>query len=835
MPTAGATKPFPVIPIRSTVIFPGCVETMQISLPSNLVLLQSLKANQGEIAMIPVRDGRGEVQTLDDLEQIGIVARPIVMQQSRDNTYSVTFEANRRIRLDRLIATTPYVIGECSELPAEADDPSLERTLEKVFAYAIRLLAADSHYSPEVYEIFKANRAEMTRFVDVVSHHLHFPFEEKRALLARTALKERVFQLLDLLSAECQRIELEDELKIKVEDSINKSQREFFLRAKLKEIRRELGEDYEEDNVAQSYRRRIGMMPDLPVEVREQLFLETERLKMLSPASAEFGSIKRFLDWLMAIPWNKYSGVTQDLAQVEKAIADYFFGGRDIKDRITEYLATRQLTQNVSAPVICLAGPSGTGKASLASAVATALDRKLVRFSVAGFSSTAELRGEPHTLEGAMPGKIVRSLIDANCADPVILIEDLDKLTADETRVSIALAFLDVIDPRQNRKYIDDYVALPIDLSHVIFIFSVRGTETIPEPLLERMEVIEFSGYVDREKITIAERHLIPSLLAASGIQKGELVITTGAIRNLIRNYTMEAGLSQVKAKLEALCRKFSKAKATSEKKVKWVISEDNLEQYFGTPIYIPETAESRPEIGVAAGVAWTGAGGDIMMIEGLKMRGGGNVVCTGSLGDVMRESVQAAHSFVRSRADVLGIPHEDFANYDIHIHFPQGAIPKDGPSAGVTISLVIASVMSDRPIRNDLAMTGEVSLRGKVLPVSGIREKVHAAHRAGIYKMVLPSQNKKDIKDIAKELREQMEFIFIDRTDQLFEAALLDYDPANASLQELVMLEMRRRAKLEQRPTKRSAAKQVPPAAEDEAPPKPKRRKKTVQRRKSR
>ncbi len=835
MPSSAAAKSYPIIPIRSTVIFPGCVETMQISLPSNLALLRDLKDKPCELAMIPVRDGRGEVLELDDLETIGVLARPIVTQKSRDNTYSVTFEAGRRIRLERLTATDPYLVGECSELARESEDDSLERTLEKVFAYAVRLLAADTHYSPEVYEIFKANRADAGRFVDVVSHHLHFPFVEKRLLLTTVSLKERVFHLLDLLSAACQRIELEDELKIKVEDSINKSQREFFLRAKLKEIRRELGEDYEDDNVSQSYRRRIGMLTDLPVEVREQLFLETERLKVLSPASAEFGSIKRYLDWLLAIPWNKFSTDEHDLALVEKAIADYFFGGRDIKDRITEYLATRQLTHNVSAPVICLAGPSGTGKASLASAVATALQRKLVRFSVAGYSSTAELRGEPHTLEGAMPGKILRSLIDANCADPVFLIEDLDKLTADETRVSIALSFLDAIDPRQNRKFIDDYVALPFDLSHVIFIFSVRGSESIPEPLLERMEVIEFSGYVDREKITIAERHLIPSLLNANGIQKGELVITTGAIKALIRNYTMEAGLSQVKAKLEALCRKFSKAKATAEKKVKWVISEDNLEQYFGTPIYIPETAESRPEIGVAAGVAWTGAGGDIMMIEGLKMRGGGNVACTGSLGDVMRESVQAAHSFVRSRADVLRIPHEDFANYDIHIHFPQGAIPKDGPSAGVTISLVIASVMSDRPIRNDIAMTGEVSLRGKVLPVSGIREKVHAAHRAGIYKMVLPSQNKKDIKDIAKELREQMEFIFIDRTDQLFEVALLDYDPAVATLQDLVMIEMRRRSKKEQKPVKRSAAKKVPPPDDEPREKRSKRRKKSTQKRKVR
>ncbi len=823
---SGNNRQFPIIPLRSTIIFPGCVETIQISLPRNLLLLRELRDAQQQIVMIPVRDGRGEISAAADLENVGVLARPIVTQHSRDNTCSVTFEAVRRIRLDRLLATEPYLTGEFSDLPAETDIHSLERTLEKVFAYAVRVLTTDSHYSPEVYEIFKANRSEIDRFVDVVSHHLHFPFSEKRSLLIAQSLKERIFHLLDLLSEECQRIELEGELKVKVEDSINKSQREFFLRAKLKEIKRELGEDYDDDNVSSTYRRRINMMHELPVEVREQLFLETERLKMLSPASAEFGSIKRYLDWLMAVPWSKTSVDETNLTQVEKIIDSNFYGAKDIKDRITEYLATRQLTHTVSAPVICLTGPSGTGKASLASAVATALQRKLVRFSVAGYSSTAELRGEPHTLEGAMPGKIIRALIETNCVDPVFLIEDLDKLAFDESRVSIALAFLEVIDPRQNRKYIDDYLALPIDLSRVIFVFSVRGTEMIPEPLVERMEVIEFSGYVDREKVTIAERHLIPSLLAANGIHKNELVFTSGALKGLIRNYTMEAGLSQVKQRLETICRRFSKAKAISEKKVKWVISEDNLEQYFGTPVYIPETAESHPEIGVAAGVAWTGSGGDIMMIEGLKMRGSGNVACTGSLGEVMRESVQAAHSFVRSKADMLAIPHDDFSNYDIHVHFPQGAIPKDGPSAGVTISLVIASVLSDRPIRNDIAMTGEVSLRGKVLPVSGIREKVAAAHRAGIYKMVLPSQNRKDIKDITKELRDQMEFIFIDRTDQLFEIALMDYDPAAATLQDLVMLEMRRRSK-EPKPIKRTTTRKV--ARGNEKPRKTTKKKKTT------
>lgn len=800
-------RQLPIIPLRTTIVFPGCVETLQLSSQSNINLLQSLKEDHQEVALVPLRESRDEATGADDLATIGVMAWPIVVQHSKDNTYSVTFEAGQRVCLEGLTQNEPFLIGEFSDLPIEVGVSSLKKTTEKIFAFAMRVLTSDPHYSAEVMEVFKANREDIGRFIDAVSFHLHFPFEDKRELLIDATLKERAFHLLDLLSEECQRLELEQELKVKVEDSINKSQREYFLRAKLKEIKRELGEDFEDDNISKSYRRRISMLPELPIEVKEQLFLETERLRMLSTASAEFGSIKRYLDWLLAIPWNRVAADEQVLSKVETIIENGFYGARDIKDRITEYLATRQLAHNVSAPVLCLSGPSGTGKASLASAIAEALGRKLVRFSVAGFSSIAELRGEPHTLEGAMPGKIIRSLIETDCVNPLILIEDLDKLAIDESRVSIALGFLEVIDHRQNRKFIDDYVALPLDLSQVIFVFSVRSTDVIPEPLIERMEIIDFSGYIDREKVEIAERHLIPALLKGSGIQKSELSFSTGAIKNLIQNYTMEAGLGQVKSRIEGVCRKFSKAKATSSEQVSWSITEDNLEQYFGTPIYIPEMAESRPEVGVAAGVAWTGAGGDIMMIEGLKMRGSGAVTCTGSLGEVMRESVQAAHSFVRSKADLLKIPHEDFVNYDIHVHFPQGAIPKDGPSAGVTISLVIASVMSDRAIRNDIAMTGEVSLRGKVLPVSGIKEKIAAAHRAGIYKFVLPSQNRKDLKDIAKELKDQMEFIFIDRTDQLFEIALMDYVPGAETLEDLMLLEMKRRANA-RKPVRRSAAR---------------------------
>ncbi|MFH2054886.1 MAG: S16 family serine protease, partial [bacterium] len=561
-----------------------------------------------------------------------------------------------------------------------------------------------------------------------------------------------------------------------------------------------------EDNLSVSFRQRAQMLGELPLPVREQVFLETERLRLISTASAEYASIKAYLDWLLAIPWARVDAPLHDLAEMEGIIEKSFYGPQSVKDNIVEYLATRQTAAEVPTPPLCFSGPSGTGKAALAHAIAEALARQRIRFSLAGVLDGIDIRGEPRSLVGAMPGKLVTSLIEAGTNNPVILIEDLDRLCQDESRLSAALALLAAIDPKQNHKFMDDYVGLPLDLSKVIFIFSVRNTDEIPEALRERMEIIEFPGYIDKEKLLISEQYLIPALLRRFGLEPEELAFSDDAIRRLISNYTMEAGLGQLKGRLEAICRRFAKAKASGERELRWTVSADNVEDFVGTPIYIPEKAATHPEIGVAAGVAWTGAGGDIMMIEGLKMKGAGLVTCTGSLGEVMRESVQAAHSFVRSKADLLSIPHEDFATYDIHIHFPQGAIPKDGPSAGVTISLVIASVMSDRPIRNDIAMTGEVSLRGRVLPVAGVKEKVAAAHRAGIFKFVIPRLNQKDLKDIPDDLKREMEFIFIDRTDQLFDIALLDYEPGAETLEDLLILELKERAAKDNEENERAA-----------------------------
>lgn len=821
----------PLLPMRVVVLFPGSVGTLQINRKRSLGLIKELEEGQGQVVLLPLVNEDAEDPVMGDFLPVGVTARLIAVQKAEDKSLSVTFEAGKRVRLLKINRLDPYITGDFEVVPVPTATTDLEETADNLALLAKKVLEADPHYTSEIIQIFNSHRRDTARLTDFLSYHLQLTTPARRRLLAETDLKARLLQMQDLLIDECQRLELERELKARVEASMSRSQREAYLRVKLKEIKKELGEDCEDDNLAASYRSRAQMVTDLPIEVKEQIFLETERLRMISTASSEYGLIKNYLDWLLAIPWNSRTGRECNLSEAEKVIDTNFYGSRSVKDRIIEYLATRQLSERDSAPALCLCGPSGTGKAALSHAIADALGRKMIRISVAGLVDASEVRGEPRTLVGAMPGKIVSSLIEADCMDPVVLIEDLDKLARDETRIYAALAFLDVIDARQNWRFIDDFVATPLDLSSAIFIFSVRGTEDIPDALVEKMEVVDFAGYIDREKTLIAEQYLLPSLLKRHGIETNELTFSQGALRKMIQNYTMEAGLGQLKSRIEIICRRYAKVKATSQRRPKWTITEDNLEKHLGTPIYIPEKGGTQPEVGVATGVAWTGAGGDIMMIEGLKMRGGGGVTCTGSLGEVMRESVQAAHSFVRSKADLLSIPHEDFADYDIHIHFPQGAIPKDGPSAGATISLVIASVMSDRPIRNDIAITGEVSLRGRVLPVAGVKEKIAAAHRAGIYKFVLPAQNRKDLKDITKQLRDEMEFIFIDRTEELFEIALLEYQPGAETLEDLLRLEMQ-----ESRPGKKKSSskaakgkptekKRQPAKAKRKAPPQRKKK----------
>ena len=509
----------------------------------------------------------------------------------------------------------------------------------------------------------------------------------------------------------------------------------------------------------------------LPLEVSRQAQREMDRLRRLPPGSPEAGQVRAYLQWLWSLPWEQLAPEDANLKHVERALEREHMALEKAKERILEYLAVRRLKPDLPGPAICLVGPPGTGKSSLGGAVARALDRPFVRVSVSGTSDASELRGVPRTLPGAQPGKIVKALHEAGARNPVLIIDGVDRLIG-EGGLGVMEVLLELLDPETSSHFTDHYVGLPLDLSHAVMLLCANTIEAVPDPLLERLEVIEVPGYGEDEKLAIARRFLLPRLLADHGLSPHDLVLSEETLRDMVRHYTLEAGVRGLSRQISTVCRKIARARVTGVRK-RHTITPENLEDYLGHRVYTPEMAGKTDEVGVAAGLAWTAAGGEVLIVEALKMPGQGRVMTTGQLGEVMKESVQAAHSYVRSRADVLEIPDEAFQNYDIHIHFPAGGVPKDGPSAGITVGLVIASVLSDRPIRHDFAMTGEVSLRGKVLAVGGLREKALASYRAGFRAMLFPATNVKDISDIPEDVREKLELIPVETMDDVFNVAL--------------------------------------------------------------
>jgi ATP-dependent Lon protease len=583
-----------------------------------------------------------------------------------------------------------------------------------------------------------------------------------------------------------------------------------------KERKNELGEiDLQEKEVAE-LKEKIKEA-HLPAYVERQVLLEAERLRLISTASAEYGMIRTHIEWMLSLPWIKESYKEIDIEKLEKILTQEHFGQEKVKEKILELFSIRKLKNDWKGIVLCFVGPPGTGKTSLGQSIAKALGRKFVRISVAGIRDESEIKGARLAYTEAMPGKILRSIKEAGCGNPVMMIEQIDKMSSDLLKGEPFVALAEALDPEKNSNFLDNYLGVPYDLSDVIFVTTANIVDDIPGSILDLMEVIEFSGFIEEEKHEIAKKFILPALLKKHGLTEQDVRITDEALKKIIRQYTVEAGIKSLQREMENICRRCAREKAslktrTSGKPFTFCeITEENLEEYLGTPIYIPDIVPKKPEVGVAIGLAWTEAGGDLMLIEALKMKGSGQVIYTGQLGDVMKESIQAAHSFVRSKAEMLGISYDDFTSYDIHVHFPSGAIPKDGPSAGITISLVIASVMSDKPIRNDVAMTGEVSLRGRVIPVAGLREKVSAAHRVGIHFVILPKGNENNLLDVPKRIKEETKFIFVERVEEVFKIALLDYTENQESGEEILIKEIGKAVKAtKKRRLKKVAKKKV-------------------------
>ncbi len=772
----------PVLPMKTAVILPGETHTIHLARKENLALLGAA-TDSDNLIIVAFSPHHGAEEDKEDLSQVGVVAQIESSKPGVGVSRVVTVVGLRRAALIDICRTSPYISASYAEVAEEASGRSAD--VSEIMALVSRLAMLDHTCSQETLLQLESLIPYPGKLADQTASAIHLQPTDKQEVLDAVVVAERLETVRRLVTEEIDKTALTVQINQRVSDSLEKKKRETFLRQQLMEIRRELGEDFIEEDLSRQYHHRIQSNRTLPVEVADRLLFEADRLKHISSSSAEYGAIKNYLELTLSLPWDVSPAAAYDLAAVEKKINAEYYGSVAIKEQVLEYLAVWQSSRELQdLPVLCLAGPAGTGKASLVKAMTEAMGRGFVRINGTTLTTMEDIKGGHRSDVGAGPGQIIRAIDQAGSFDLVIFIEDLEYVIGSEDTNAL-LALIEAVDPRHNRHFIDNYIGIPFDFSRILFVLGIGYMDDLPEPFLHHLEMVEMPGYIEREKAVITKRYILPKLYRRYGLNRTELKFSDRGITRIIRQYTMEAGLIGLQQQLEKIFRRATRKKA-SDGECRIAVTESNVDQFLGTQQFIPEKATSKPEIGVATGLAWTGAGGELMLIEGLKMRGTGQVIFTGSLGEIMKESIQAAHSFVRARAETLGIDHGDFVNFDIHIHFPMGAIPKDGPSAGMTVSLVIASVMAERPIRNDIAITGEVTLRGKVLAVGGIKEKVSAAYRAGIFTIILPKENEKDIKNIPREIVRKTRFIFVETVDELFDQGLMDMTPSTYTLEKL-------------------------------------------------
>jgi len=767
----------PLMALRSTIVYPLGTIAVQMGAPENLSLLRA-NENSGLIVALVVASGDHD-EPIDSQRfrgRVGVAARVHERINLPGDTVQITLQGLRRIVIEDLSQIDPFPIAniraarETPPEPAELDD-----LVARVVSSAETLAELVDRIPDEVPAILKMNVSDPGRFADLAATNMNFKISDKDEVLQRLDVGQRLRFILSRLEREVARARVMEDVKKQTEIKIEQHQREFYLRQQLRAIQAELGEADPGEKEAIDLLKKIEDCK-LPDKVAQEARRETERMRMLSPASSEYQVVRTYLDWVLSLPWNKRSGEQEiDLKKVEEALDGRHYGLDEAKERIIEYLAVRKLRGgDPHGPILCFVGPPGTGKTSLGEAIGKSIGREFYRISVGGLRDEAEIRGHRRTYVGAMPGLIIQALRRVAVKDPVLMIDEIDKMSGGGPSGDPTAAMLEVLDPSQNNAFVDHYLNLPFDLSQCLFICTANNLYDIPAPLRDRMEIIKIVGYTVEEKVEIAWRYLLPRLLEEHGITDKDLQFTDESLSFISNRYSREAGLRNFEHNLAAIMRKRARAKAEGEEGA-WVVDIEKVEEFLGIPRYAVEEAEKEPEVGVVTGLAWTSTGGDIMLIEALRMPGQGRMTVTGQLGDVMRESVDAAYSYVRSRATKIGIEDSVFREYDLHIHLPAGAIPKDGPSAGITLTLAIASALSGRPVRRDIAMTGEVTLRGKVLEIGGVKEKVLAAYRAGLREIIMPKSNEKDLRDVPDEVRKNMSFVFVERMDEVLRLALLE------------------------------------------------------------
>jgi len=763
------SKTYPVLPLRDIVVFPHMIVPLFVGRDKSVKALEQVMDSEKKILLVAQKDANLDEPGVDDIYRIGTLATVLQLLKLPDGTVKVLVEGVERIKIDDFVQTEEFFEANTSEVVANDDAvdelEALNRSVIGKFSQYVKL---NKKIPAEVIE--STNEIEDEgKLSDVVASHLSLKISDKQELLENNSVFSRLEKIYSVMESEIGVMQVEKKIRRRVKSQMEKTQKEYYLNEQLKAIQKELGEGEDGKDEVSELEAKIKKTK-LTKEAREKATGELKKLKSMSPMSAESTVVRNYLDWILSLPWNKKRAVKKDINEAEKILNEDHYGLEKVKERILEYLAVQTRTQKIKGPILCLVGPPGVGKTSLGKSIARATGREYVRFSVGGVRDEAEIRGHRRTYIGSMPGKVIQSMKKAGSSNPMFLLDEIDKMGSD-FRGDPSSALLEVLDPEQNSKFSDHYLEVDYDLSDVMFI-TTANTLDMPGPLLDRMEIIRLSGYTEDEKVEIAKRHLISKQVEDHGLKQEEWSISDAALRDLIRYYTREAGVRSLEREIANLVRKATKKIVTGKAK-KVAVTVKNLEKFAGIKKHRFGEAEDQDLVGITTGLAWTEVGGVILSIEAIVSRGKGKFTITGKLGDVMQESIRAALSYVRSKAPEFGIQPNAFETNDIHIHVPEGATPKDGPSAGVAMITSLVSVLSKIPVRHDVAMTGEISLRGKVMPIGGLKEKLLAAHRSGIKKVLIPIENEKDLVEIPENVKKGLEIVPVKIVDEVLQHAL--------------------------------------------------------------
>lgn len=762
---------FPLLPLRGLLVYPSMVLHLDVGREKSVKALEKAMVDDNLILLCSQSEVNIEEPTEEDIFSVGTVVKVRQMLKLPNGTIRVLVEGMERAEIVKFLDNEEFYEVLAEERPEEeSDDPEIDALMRTVLAQFEHYINLSKKITPETLAAV-SDIDEPGRLADVITSHLSLKIKDKQEILETIDVRKRLEKLLDILNNEREVLELERKISQRVKKQMEKTQKEYYLREQMKAIQKELGEKEGRAGEIEELKQQLEAK-QLPESVKEKVEKEIDRLEKMPASSAEGGIIRNYLDWLLALPWSETSDDDLDLVKAEQILNDDHYGLDKPKERVLEYLAVQHLVEKLKGPILCLVGPPGVGKTSLARSIATSLNRKFVRISLGGVRDEAEIRGHRRTYVGAMPGRIIQGMKTAGTRNPVFLLDEIDKMASD-FRGDPASALLEVLDPEQNNTFSDHFVEVPFDLSHVMFVTTANAVHNIPRPLLDRMEMLYIPGYTELEKLQIGLRYLLPKQIREHGLTAEQLQVDEEALLQVIREYTRESGVRNLEQQVASICRKAAKSIVAKESE-QVEVNVDNLKDFLGVAKFRYGMAEQEDQVGLVTGLAWTEVGGETLNIEVTVVPGSGKLILTGKLGDVMKESAQAAFSYTRSKAVELGIDPDFHEKNDIHIHIPEGAIPKDGPSAGITIATALISALSGRPVSSQVAMTGEITLRGRVLPIGGLKEKSLAAHRAGYKKILLPIDNERDLGEIPDSIKESVQFVPVSHMDQVLEHALV-------------------------------------------------------------